>query len=335
MSFWCGVLFVVTTAFSLNVLYHDLFVTEPGGVGPKGSLIGSLYQAAGNTAAPKDPNCLDFLSPPKFKTYHPFTALLPAKQAFDIQFEVDQEDTTEKDEEQPAETGLAVIETGLSVIHIAQSVIEIEHFDVEIVELESDLDEDDQEPVSDLQPPGLSKWREHAGDAGDAGGLQDTDIHISRTIIDDDLPRETLLTCPAKDAASFKTKVKEEIPKLVSEVISLGEHKNTSATNETVNLTEKVVHKDQPAEGPIQQFPQGHLEHDVIILLAVHLTLVIFVLLMGCRCLCAHKYDVHSTVNVEELLVTVGLISCIVVALFALLGATIILFIRILLAKFP
>ncbi|GCB60209.1 hypothetical protein scyTo_0009131 [Scyliorhinus torazame] len=183
---------------------------------------------------------------------------------------VDQEDTTEKDEEQPAETGLAVIETGLSVIHIAQSVIEIEHFDVEIVELESDLDEDDQEP----------------------------------TIIDDDLPRETLLTCPAKDAASFKTKVKEEIPKLVSEVISLGEHKNTSATNETVNLTEKVVHKDQPAEGPIQQFPQGHLEHDVIILLAVHLTLVIFVLLMGCRCLCAHKYDVHSTVNVEELLVT-------------------------------
>ncbi|XP_072373075.1 uncharacterized protein [Scyliorhinus torazame] len=276
MSFWCGVLFVVTTAFSLNVLYHDLFVTEPGGVGPKGSLIGSLYQAAGNTAAPKDPNCLDFLSPPKFKTYHPFTALLPAKQAFDIQFE-----------------------------------------------------------VSDLQPPGLSKWREHAGDAGDAGGLQDTDIHISRTIIDDDLPRETLLTCPAKDAASFKTKVKEEIPKLVSEVISLGEHKNTSATNETVNLTEKVVHKDQPAEGPIQQFPQGHLEHDVIILLAVHLTLVIFVLLMGCRCLCAHKYDVHSTVNVEELLVTVGLISCIVVALFALLGATIILFIRILLAKFP
>ncbi|XP_038674361.1 uncharacterized protein LOC119977471 isoform X1 [Scyliorhinus canicula] len=329
MSFWCGVLFVVTTAFSLNVLYHDLFVTEPGGVVPKGSLIGSLHQAAGNTGATKDPNCLDFLSPPKFKIYHPFTALLPAKQAFDIQFEVDQEDTTEKDEVQPAETGLAVIETGLSVIHSAQSVIENEHFDVEIVELVSDLDEDDQEPASDLQPPGLSKWSENDG------GPHDTDIDISRTIIDDDLPRETLLTCPAKDAASFKTKVKEEIPKRVSEVISLGEHKNTSATNETVNLTEKVVHKDQPAEAPIQQLPQGHLERDVIILLAVHLTLVITVLLMGCRCLCAHKYDGHSPVNIEELLVTVGLISCIVVALFALLGATIILFIRILLAKFP
>ncbi|XP_038674372.1 uncharacterized protein LOC119977471 isoform X2 [Scyliorhinus canicula] len=270
MSFWCGVLFVVTTAFSLNVLYHDLFVTEPGGVVPKGSLIGSLHQAAGNTGATKDPNCLDFLSPPKFKIYHPFTALLPAKQAFDIQFE-----------------------------------------------------------ASDLQPPGLSKWSENDG------GPHDTDIDISRTIIDDDLPRETLLTCPAKDAASFKTKVKEEIPKRVSEVISLGEHKNTSATNETVNLTEKVVHKDQPAEAPIQQLPQGHLERDVIILLAVHLTLVITVLLMGCRCLCAHKYDGHSPVNIEELLVTVGLISCIVVALFALLGATIILFIRILLAKFP
>ncbi|XP_041069105.1 uncharacterized protein LOC121291676 [Carcharodon carcharias] len=297
MSFLCGVLFAVTTAFSLNVLYHDLFVSESGAV----ALLGSLYRAAGNGAAPKDPRSPDFISPPEFRIHHPFTALLPAKQACEIQFEVPQEETTENDVEPLADTRLTVIETGLAVIQTDQSVIEIGQSFVQIVEIESDLDEESQEIA----------------------------------IVSDDLPGEMLQTCPAKDAASSKTKVEEAIQNPISQVISLGEDKNTSATNESDTPTEKEIHKDHPAEDPVQQHLQNHLERDVFILMATHLTLVISVLVLGCRCLYAHKYNMQGTVDVEELLVTVGLISCIVVSLFALLGATIILFIRILLAKFP
>ncbi|XP_067867639.1 uncharacterized protein [Heterodontus francisci] len=307
MSFWCGVLFLVTATFSLNALYHDLFISESAdNVVPK-CLLGSLYQPVGNWAAPKDSNSMDlWISPPEFKIHHPFTALLPAKQAFEFQIEVPQEETTETDAESPTETGLSVIETGLSVIETGLSVIEtgisaIENgfSAVEIIEIEPDLNEDSEED----------------------------------TIVNDELSEETFQTCPAKAVVSCKTEpeVKEEIQKPVSHVISLGEYKDTSTKHETITSTKKEIHKDQPAQDPIQ----NHLERDVIILLAAHLTLVISVLIMGCRCLCAHKYNANCTVDVEELVVTVGLISCIVVALFALLGATIILFIRILLAKFP
>ncbi|GCC28363.1 uncharacterized protein [Chiloscyllium punctatum] len=305
MSFWCGVLVAVTTAFSLNVLYHDLFVTEPGGDAiPKSSFLDPLYPPSGNWVTPKDPKSLDFISSPEFKLHQPFTALLPAKQSIEIQFEVpEEEETPENDEEPLSETGLTVIQTDLSVIPTEPPVKSTKQvvFDiVDIVELETDLEEDYQDDI----------------------------------IITDELLGETLQTCPAKDGAAVNTEVKQEVEIPVSEVISLGEQNDISIKEENIT-TEEEIQKKVPTPDPVQSHRQNHLERDVFLLLGVHLALVISVLIMGCRCLCAHKLHVSNTVDVEELVVTIGLISCIVVALFALLGATIILFIRILLAKFP
>ncbi|XP_067863049.1 uncharacterized protein [Heptranchias perlo] len=301
MSFWCGVLFVVTATFSLNALYHDLFVSGPLDIVVPKRLLGSLYQPVRNGAAPKDYST-DLISQSEFKIHHPFTALLPIKEAFEFQFEVPEEESImETDLEPPAETGLSVIETGLSVIETGLSVIETGLSVVETIKIESIWNEDSQEDM----------------------------------IISDELSGETFQTCLAVDAASIKTEpvVKEESQKPVSQVISLGEYRDTSAKHESVTSTEKEFHKDHPAlnSDPLQH----HLEPDVIIVLAAHLTLVVSVLVIGCRCLCVQKQSINSSVDVEELIVTVGLISCIAAALFALLGATIILFIRILLAKFP
>ncbi|XP_072884608.1 uncharacterized protein [Hemitrygon akajei] len=78
-----------------------------------------------------------------------------------------------------------------------------------------------------------------------------------------------------------------------------------------------------------------NLERDVVIVLAAHLALIVSILLLGCRSLHVEKRVINDDVSIEELIVTVGLISCITVALIVLMGATITLFIRILLAKFP
>ncbi|XP_078279203.1 uncharacterized protein LOC144606740 [Rhinoraja longicauda] len=190
------------------------------------------------------------------------------------------------------ETALAAIETGLSIIETRLSVVE----SIKIIQFWVKEIEDEEVPIKT------------------------------------ELSGESLQTCPATNAVILvepKPVVKEEEEPSVSEVISLGESKDTVAKDESApSDTEFYTTQPQP------KFP-FHLDHDVIIVLAAHLTLVIAVLLLGCRSLHVQKRVIISDVDVDELIVTVGLISCITVALFALLGATIILFIRILLAKFP
>ncbi|XP_048469230.1 uncharacterized protein LOC109921460 isoform X2 [Rhincodon typus] len=299
MSFWCGVLFAVTTVFSLNVLYHDLFVTEPKDpTVPKGFLLDSLHPPAGNWVAPKDPKSLDFISSPEFKIHQPFTALLPAKQAIEIQFE----------KELPK-----LIHTNCSHLSGVGKIPPMLFWHSSIPQI-------------------TACW---SNSAVLAASVEREAVNVSKIIIKDELPGEALQTCPAKDAALVKTEVKGKVENPVSEVISLGEQNDTSVEEGNITTMEEEIHKEQPAQESVQYHLQNHLEHDVFLLLGVHLVLVISVLAMGCRCLCAHKHHVNDTVDTEELVVTVGLISCIVVALFALLGATIILFIRILLAKFP
>ncbi|XP_051892676.1 uncharacterized protein LOC127581887 [Pristis pectinata] len=288
MSFWCGILFVITASFSLNVLYHDLFAGWPQGYAIPKRLLGSVHQPMRNGAVLRDFG-MEFISPPMFNLHHPFTALLPAKQALEVQVEVKQEETlTGTDLEPRVETGLAVTETGLTVLETGLSV-------VESFKITSLWGEDNEEDM----------------------------------IIRNELSGESFQTCPAKDAESIKPKpvVKEERDMSVSEVISLGESKDTSAKYESAT-SEKEFYIDHST------FP-FHLEHDVIVVLVAHLTLVISVLLLGCRSLHVQKRVISNDADVEELIVTVGLVSCITVALVALLGATIILFIRILLAKFP
>ncbi|XP_072884609.1 uncharacterized protein [Hemitrygon akajei] len=144
-----------------------------------------------------------------------------------------------------------------------------------------------------------------------------------------ELSSESFQTCPAKDAKSIKAKpvVKEERDKSVREVISLGESKDSAAKSASAP-SEKEVYVNHPTL-PL------NLERDVVIVLAAHLALIVSILLLGCRSLHVEKRVINDDVSIEELIVTVGLISCITVALIVLMGATITLFIRILLAKFP
>ncbi|XP_055512001.1 uncharacterized protein LOC129709577 [Leucoraja erinacea] len=254
MSLWCGIVFVVTASFSLNVLYHDLFPNGPRSNSMPKCLLGSIHQPVRNGAVSRDVS-LEIASPPPFTLHRPFTALLPAKQALEVHVEVKQEEPrTEPDLEQCMETALAVMETGLTIIETRLSVVQT----IKIIRF----------------------W-------------------IIEEIEDED----------------------------VSEVTSLGEPEDMAAIDESAP-TETEFHTAQP------KFP-FYQEHDVLIVLVAHLTLVIAVLLLGGRCLHVQKGVTFSDVDVDELIVTVGLVSCITVALFALLGATIILFIRILLTKFP
>ncbi|XP_069751425.1 uncharacterized protein [Narcine bancroftii] len=139
MSLWCGILFVVTASFSLNALYHDLFSGRPLGTAIPTRLLGSLQQPVRNGAMPGEFR-MEFISPAMFNLHHPFTALLPVKQALDVQIGVKQDKMLTETVLKPCvETEMTVMETGLMVIETGRSVME----SIKINPIQSEDNEED------------------------------------------------------------------------------------------------------------------------------------------------------------------------------------------------
>ncbi|XP_048469231.1 uncharacterized protein LOC109921460 isoform X3 [Rhincodon typus] len=230
MSFWCGVLFAVTTVFSLNVLYHDLFVTEPKDpTVPKGFLLDSLHPPAGNWVAPKDPKSLDFISSPEFKIHQPFTALLPAKQAIEIQFEKELPKLIHTNCSHLSGVGkippmlfwhssIPQITACWSNSAVLAASVEREAVNVSKVSEEETTD-NDGEPLAET---GLTVVETDLPVKNTEQAILDiieiveleTDLEVDYhddIIIKDELPGEALQTCPAKDAALVKTEVKGKV----------------------------------------------------------------------------------------------------------------------------